>query len=147
MFEAGFDVVAIDYKSKHTAKFSCIDIDLSSRSGQQLFWEIVDTTKPCAIHCGVACGTASRARERDIPQHLLQAGAPRPVPLRDADFPIGLPNLSPSNQHRVDQANLLYQFTFSILLYCHFNKVTFTVENPMAKLVLGGTNTPGTSTF
>ena len=76
MFEAGFDVVAIDYKSKHTAKFSCIGVDLSSKSGQQLFWEIVDTTKPCAIHCGVACGTAPRARERDIPQHLLQAGAP-----------------------------------------------------------------------
>ena len=54
----------------------------------------------------------------------------RQVPLRDADFPLGLPTLSPSNQHRVDQANLLYEFTFCILLHCYFNNITFTVENP-----------------
>ena len=130
MFEAGFDVVAIDYKSKHPPKFSCIDVDLSSNSGRQLFWEIVHTTKPFSIHCGVACGTASRARERDIPQHLLQAGAPRPIPLRDADFPLGLPNLSPANQRRVQQANVLYTFTFEVLLYCYANNIVFTVENP-----------------
>ena len=130
MFEAGFDVVAIDFKSKHVPKFSCVDIDLSSSSGQQLFWDIVRTTKPSAIHCGVACGTASRARERDIPRHLLQAGAPRPIPLRDADFPLGLPNLSPANQRRVQQANVLYAFTFEVMLYCHSSDIVFTVENP-----------------
>ena len=74
--------------------------------------------------------TASRARERDIPQHLVQAGAPRPVPPRNAEFPLGLPNLSPANQRRVQQANILHMFTFEVLLYCRANGIIFTVEYP-----------------
>ncbi len=119
MYEQGFDVIAIDWKhNKHTSKFSAIDADLSSYAGQSLFWQMVVDLEPAAIHAGVACGTSSRAREKAIPLALQRAGAPTPPPLRSAEFPLGLPNLKPHHQHRVDAANELYRFVLEVLLYC-----------------------------
>ena len=131
MYEQGFDVIAIDWKhNKHTAKFSAIDVDLSSSAGQSLFWQMVVDLQPVAIHAGVACGTSSRAREKAIPLALQRAGAPTPPPLRDAAFPMGLPNLKPHHQHRVDAANALYRFVLEVLLYCIKHSIIFSVENP-----------------
>ena len=131
MYEQGFDVVAIDWKhNKHTSKFSAIDADLSSHAGQSLFWQMVVDLEPAAIHAGVACGTSSRAREKAIPLALQKAGAPRPPPLRSAEFPMGLPNLKPNHRQRVEAANVLYKFVLEILLHCCKNNIIFSVENP-----------------
>lgn len=131
MYEQGFDVIAIDWKhNKHTSKFSAIDADLSSSPGQSLFWQMVLDLQPAAIHAGVACGTSSRAREKAIPMALQKAGAPTPPPLRSADCPMGLPNLKPHHQQRVDAANDLYRFVLEVLLYCIKHSIVFSVENP-----------------
>ncbi len=131
MYERGFDVICIDWKhNKHTSKFSSIDVDLGSSDGQQLLWHLLDTLKPTALHAGVACGTSSRAREKELPDHLLKRGAPRPVPLRDDQFPLGLPNLSPFNKQKVEAANVLYKLVFELILYSFRKQMTLSVENP-----------------
>ena len=131
MYEQGFDVIAIDWKhNKHTSKFSAIDADLSSSAGQSLFWQMVRDLEPVAIHAGVACGTSSRAREKAIPVTLQRAGAPTPPPLRSAEFPMGLPNLKPHHQQRVESANQLYRFVLEVLLFCSARGIIFSVENP-----------------
>ena len=86
--------------------------------------------KPVAMHAGVACGTSSRAREKELPEELRKQGAPRPVPLRSASHPMGIPNLSHYNQQKVVAANKLYVLVFQLILYCFDNGIVFSVENP-----------------
>ena len=131
MHQRGFDVICIDWKhNKHTSKFSAIEVDLGSSEGQQLLWHLLDTLQPSAVHAGVACGTSSRAREKDLPDHLRRQGAPRPLPLRDDQFPLGLPNLSPFNKQKVEAANVLYKLVFDLILYAFRKQIVFSVENP-----------------
>ena len=131
MHQRGFDVICIDWKhNKHTSKFSAIEVDLGSNDGQQLLWHLLDTLQPTAIHAGVACGTSSRAREKELPDHLRRQGAPRPVPLRDDRFPLGLPNLSQFNKQKVEAANVLYKLVFDLILYAFHKQIVFSVENP-----------------
>ena len=131
MFQRGFDVICIDWKhNKHTSKFSAIDIDLGSEDGQNLLWTLLHTLRPVAMHAGVACGTSSRAREKELPEELRKQGAPRPVPLRSASHPMGIPNLSHYNQQKVVAANKLYVLVFQLILYCFDNGIVFSVENP-----------------
>lgn len=104
MYHQGFDVVCIDHKgNKHTPKFSSIDIDLTTDSGQPLLWHLIHTLEPEAIHAGVPCGTSSRAREREISSDLKARGAPQPPPLRDYDHPMGK-HLQPTEDLSGEQA-------------------------------------------
>lgn len=131
MYQRGFDVICIDWKhNKHTSKFSAINIDLSSQDGQQVLWTLLDTLHPHAIHAGVACGTSSRAREKELPEHLRRQGAPRPVPLRSDEHPLGLPGLSTFNAQKVSAANILYELVFKLILYSFNHNIIFSVENP-----------------
>ena len=131
IYHQGFDVVCIDHKgNKHTPKFSSIDIDLTTDSGQQLLWHLIHTLEPEAIHAGVPCGTSSRAREREISSDLKARGAPQPPPLRDYDHPMGKPNLSNFNQQKILQGNKLYELVFRLIIFCHGLGIVFSVENP-----------------
>ena len=131
MFHRGFDVICIDWKhNKHASKFSAIDVDLGSEDGQDLLWTLLRTLRPVAMHAGVACGTSSRAREKELSEDLKKQGAPRPVPLRDAEHPMGLPNLSQFNRQKVVAANKLYELVFKLILYCFDNDIVCSVENP-----------------
>lgn len=107
MYDAGFDAVAIDWEAnKHLKKFSTLELNLTKHQDQQVFWRMVQVLKPKAVHLGVARGTSSRARKKEIPKSLRLQGAPRPVPLRSADYPGGLPGLSPANSERVRLVNI-----------------------------------------
>ena len=59
------------------------------------------------ICAAMDCSTKSRARE--IPR-VFDDGRPAPRPLRSVEFPEGLPNLSPSEQSRVDTDNRATSF-------------------------------------
>ena len=103
MYQRGFDVICIDWKhNKHTSKFSAINVDLSCDDGQQVLWALLDNLKPHALHAGVACGTSSRAREKELPASLRRQGAPPPVPLRD-DEHWDCPDFRPSTLKRLRQ--------------------------------------------
>ena len=128
--DSGFNVVAIDWHNRHQVSFAPIALDLASDSGQEVMWMMVKTLKPDAIHAGVPHGTVSRARERQIPHRLRAQGKPRPAPLRSAEWPLGLPNLSATDQKRVSQDNRLFYLVFELILYSVEHSILFTVENP-----------------
>ena len=62
------------------------------------------------VHFAPACSTASKAREK--PNKVLEkAGFRVPKPLRSAEYPLGLPNLSGTDLVRTHAANQVYQVT------------------------------------
>ncbi|CAE7784909.1 unnamed protein product [Symbiodinium sp. CCMP2592] len=128
---AGFRVLAIDICVRG-AQVPIAPLDLTSASGLKIFWDLVAKLQPEAIHVGVPCGTASRAREKRLPANVVTAGAPEPQPLRDALNPMGLPSLSPGSLDalRVTKANQLYELSLDIALFCAGRDIVVSIENP-----------------
>ena len=117
MADAGFSVIAVDHVS-NKPHFPITRLDLTSSSGQAIFWDIVESPQLVAIHLGLPCGTASRARERKIPDSLRRQGVPEPPPLRSPRYPLGLPGLSSVNAAKVAAANALLRFCLQVILFC-----------------------------
>eukprot|EP00435_Cladocopium_sp_Y103_P074060 s119_g46.t1 len=64
-------------------------------------------------------------------QHLLQPmPATNAKPERSMEYPMGIPDLSPSDQVKVDQANVLYQNCFAFAQTLVQDGDTVTIENP-----------------
>lgn len=80
--------------------------------------------------CRSCLRNLSRAREKELPDHLKRQGAPRPVPLRSDEHPLGLPGLSSFNAQKVSAANLLYELVFKLILFSFNHNIIFSVENP-----------------
>ena len=120
MIQAGFEVISIDHEVIQPLA-PIVSLDLSSKDGQSILWQIVESPRLFAIYLGLPCGTSSRARDKPVPQSLRHQGAPSPAPLRSAKHPLGLPSLSGTNLQRVKSAN--------ILIAAHRNLV-ISVENP-----------------
>ena len=76
------------------------------------------------VHFAPPCGTSSRAR-------LIQKKNRRmPPPLRNHQYPNGLPWLTYEQQERVDKANELYRITCELITLCQTRKVFWSCENP-----------------
>lgn len=86
--------------------------------------------RPQVIHVALPCGTGSRARERPLPKHLIAQGAPQPRPLRDDRHPLGLPNLRPLEQVKVQVANALASFAIDLLALAVSSGTMLSIENP-----------------
>ena len=98
MYDRGFDVISVDWnRNKYVQRFSVIELDLSVAKGEDVLWELISATSPVAMHAGVPGGTSSRNT------------------CRDADNPLGLPNISESTKHRVDMENRLYYLVLQLL--------------------------------
>ena len=70
------------------------------------------------------CGTSSRAR-------LIQNGDRyMPPPLRNDQYPNGLPWLTKAQQERVNKANELYRITCELITLCQTHKLGWSCENP-----------------
>ena len=129
--DMGFVALAIDWSgNKHSRRFSILELDLTMPSSQAVLWELIKAVTPCAIHMGIPSNTSERAREKDIPKQAKVQGISRPVPLRSADFPAGLPHLSPGDAAKVSRANCLYDLAIDILLYGKQHQIAVTIENP-----------------
>ena len=127
--QAGLRVVSIDHEVAQPLA-PMVALDLTSKSGCDILWDILESPGVGAVHMGLPCGTSSRARELPIPQAMKQAGVPEPPPLRSAEFPMGLPNLAPHHQARVTSANILYALAVEIILWCFLRGIAVSVENP-----------------
>ena len=73
--------------------------------------------------------TASLARERPLPAHLVQQGVPSPKPLRSPEWIWGLPHLTGLNKAKVETANRLYRFTAKLMLWCLQLGCLISIEN------------------
>lgn len=128
----GLDSLGVDWiRNPQRPKSTVLKADLASKEGQDLITTIVREGRVRYKHSAPPCGTASRAREKRLPQFLLDRGAPAPRQLRSAEKPMGLPGLSPSERLRVDLANLIYAFIAFISTLCHNMGILWSVENPL----------------
>ena len=127
--QAGLRVISIDHEVAQPFA-PLVTLDLTSKTGCDILWTILSAPGLRAVHLGLPCGTSSRARELPIPQAMRQAGVPEPPPLRSAEFPLGLPNLAPHHQCRVDSANALYFLAVEVILWCFLRGIVVSVENP-----------------
>ena len=127
--QGGFSVLSIDHESSDAA-VPIVTLDLTTKSGVKILWDILSTESLLAVHMGLPCGTASLARERPVAAHLQALGVPNPPPLRSAQCPLGLPGLGEFHQAKVDSANELYRLAIEILVFCSRRNVIVSIENP-----------------
>ena len=73
------------------------------------------------------CKTLSRALDIHIP-----GAARQPAKLRSEDFPLGLPDLSPHNQRRVEVGNRMFEESIGLAEEADEEGQGFLVENPSA---------------
>ncbi|CAE7035336.1 gpt [Symbiodinium sp. CCMP2592] len=125
-------VLAVDGpRNKHKPLHQVWTLDLTVKQCQDVLVQRLLQSPVMLMHIALPCGTGSRARERPLPAHLLAAGAPQPKPLRSSDHVLGLPDLSHSDEARVQSANLLAKFTVKLLALCHEKGWHVSVENPV----------------
>ena len=117
--------MALDKVRKPNARCTIYQLDLMHPTGRELLEEWLSSPLLLWAHFAPVCGTASRARE--IPRPEL-ASAPRP--LRSPEFPLGLPDLNPLEQQRVDIANELFRYTCQLFAFCVQRGVLATMETP-----------------
>ena len=103
-------------------------LDLTTQSAQGILMEILSSKRLAAIHFGLPCGTASKARDRPICQELQRQGVPSPAPLRSPEYPLGIPGSL--NKTKVEKANELYRFMLRILISLEGRQVAISIENP-----------------
>ena len=134
LWNVGFHVLSFDSAAVDGQR-PTVRLDLSTEPGQHVFWKLLEAHKPFFFHLGVPCGTASRARERPLPAHHVLAAKP-PQPLRSPEFPLGLPTLPADSKDswRVRTANVLYRFSYRLLLHCCSSGIACSVENPTNSL-------------
>ena len=75
----GFDSVGVDWiRNRHRAKAPIVRIDLSTEEGQTEASEMMKDPRIRYVHLAPPCGTFTRARDKRVPRHLVEAGAPDP---------------------------------------------------------------------
>ena len=129
MIQAGFEVVSVDHEVD-TPFAPVVSLDLSSETGQRILKQILSSKRLVAIHFGLPCGTASKARDRPISQELQRQGVPSPAPLRSAEYPLGIPGIFGLSKLKVEKANELYRFTLEILVSLEGRDIAISIENP-----------------
>ena len=122
----GYSVFPVDHgHNRHKSFTKIFSLDLTDNKAWAVLDWLRDATTVVAWHLGLPCGTCSRARE--IP---LEDGSQGPPPLRNEQYPLGIPGMSSQDSLKVSQANQLYeracQFVLQLLFLCH----VITIENP-----------------
>ena len=129
--QEGFAILAVDGpRNSHRVECPILTLDLADAAAQQVLIGMLQGVRPQFIHAALPCGTGSRARERPIPLALRKRGAPAPRPLRDAQYPLGLPGLTAFEVAKVRSANLLAAFTIQVFAVSRQWNAIFTIENP-----------------
>lgn len=122
----GFRSIPVDHsRCDHKSKVPCVILDLSDPAQAQIIINLLRSGNVAAIHAGVPCGTASRAREIALP-----GGRKGPPQLRSKEFPWGIPGIGPIDQLKVDKANLIYKNVATILDVAIELGILVSIENP-----------------
>ena len=123
----GLHAVGIDWNhNKDKPEGKCINIDMSTQAGCDLFWQLVADVGAEFVLFAAPCGSSSRARE--IPRKGF------PGPLRSDDHPDGLPGLAFEDAERVRKANELYKFVAESALELCKRGISWAIENPLNSL-------------
>ena len=120
--QQGFDTLAVDVKEAQG--HPVLKLDLLSRSGVSVLWDILKSGQVAYVHLAPPCSTSSAARS-------IPGGPP---PLRSAAHPDGLPGLSFRHRCQVSNANKLYSLTAAVCRFCQESGIGWTLENPASSL-------------
>ena len=129
--DVGFNGIAID----HTTQRSCgVDICLFELEDPLQVEELCNFLKSesdniAAVWIAPSCGTASKARERKLPQ-LAKLGIEVPIPLRSHEQPDQIDGLADTNKLKVEKANLLYDAVEKIAQTACQAHIFVGIENP-----------------
>ena len=130
MRKRGFKIFPVDHEfNSHKPAVSTISLNLQEAKAQRTVEEMIQQSKPAAVHLGLPCGTCSRAREKPLPEHLCKSFKD-PPPLRDAANLLGFKHLTGTNLAKVEAANELYRWGVKILFICYQSNIRISIENP-----------------
>ena len=117
-------------KKKQAQCHPTVSIDLANDESVELVLQLFEGPSHIFyVHAAPRCGTASRARERRIPQRKRCRGAPDSKPLRSNRYPQGLLGLSGTDRLKVETANKVFRNISKILLAVH-DRALISIENP-----------------
>jgi len=125
--DINLSVYAIDNKAKRHSQVSIHVLDLTKQSDVAVLLDLTCHANIASAHLAPPCGTASKARERPLPESLAHIKAD---PLRSQQQPLGLEGLTGLDATRVAAANSLYALTIVVFLILYVRGSTFSVENP-----------------
>ena len=125
--DISLSVYAIDNKAKRHSQVSIHVLDLTKQSDVAVLLDLTCHANIASAHLAPPCGTASKARERPLPESLAHIKAD---PLRSEQQPLGLEGLTGLDATRVAAANSLYALTIVVFLILYVRGSTFSVENP-----------------
>jgi len=121
----GLGGMAVDKIRKPNARCTIYQLDLLQASDREVLEEWFSSPLLLWVHFAPVCGTASRAREIPRPELSLA-----PQPLRSLEHPLGLPDLGPIDQKRVEIANELFRYTCQLFAFCVRRGILATMEDP-----------------
>ena len=133
--EVGLRAVAVDKTVDRSHGMHIFQCDLTEPSQFDMLVQFLEAEKSniCYAHFAPACGTASRAREKRLP-NMEEAGYRVAQPCRSDDFPLGLPNISGLDKIRTELANQVYEVTTILIRMLVAWGVVCTLENPTNSL-------------
>ena len=129
--ETGFQVLPIDKTNARAPQMFIAQYDLADDNAVQSLLDLLETErdKIVAVHLAPACGTASKAREKQL-SSLAKQGFKIPGPLRSKEKPMGLDSLEGLDKVRTETANLVYAATALIVKKCILLDLLCSIENP-----------------
>ena len=128
---AGFRGIAIDHSDRRSCGVDICIFELEDQSQVDALCQFLEAeaSNIACVWIAPSCGTASKARERRLPQ-LQKLGIAVPVPLRSSAQPDQLDGLADTDKLKVEKANLLYSAVEQITrTTCRCNIFTG-IENP-----------------
>ena len=134
--EAGAEAFSVDWiRNSSKPSGPTVLLDLTTDAGKQIIMKLIKERRVISIHFAPPCGTASRAREKPISAALKAQGCVEPKPLRNNQYPEGLPSNVGTDALKVGLANILYAFTAEMCILAHSLGILFSVENPANSLM------------
>ena len=129
--EAGFRSLSVDKTCDRCTSAHIAIFDLTRREDVESLKQIISEERfnIVWIHFAPACGTCSRAREKQLPS-LEAQGISVPKPLRSDEEPLGFSWLSGVDKIRVDAANLTYLHTCELIEWAYSFDIACSIENP-----------------
>ena len=129
--DAGFNGVAIYHSNLRSCGVNICIFELEDETQVQELCSFIETEAAniAGIWIAPSCGTASKARERKLPQ-LRKLGIAEPIPLRFATQPDQLDGLEGVDKPKVEKANLLYDAVEKITRTACTADIFTGIENP-----------------
>ena len=131
----GLRAVAVDKTLDRSENVHIFQCDLTQPSEFESLISFLEAEKANLgwVHLAPACGTASKARERQQPG-LERKGFNLPKPLRSEQYPLGIPGLTGVDKVRTEAANLVYEACSKLVRMLVAWDVCCTIENPTNSL-------------